>query len=235
MPETKSNSELEMTLVEHLTELRSRLIKALVSVFIFSILAYFFSEELVDYLSQPVGELVFLSPAEAFITHIKVAILAGILIALPFVLYQFWKFVLPALKANEKKFLFTLLPTSLILFYAGIIFGFFIVLPLGMNFLLNFGSPELEAMISLDQYVSFLLALLIPFGLIFQMPLILNLIIRMGIVTVSTLTALRKYVIVLIFVVGAILTPPDIITQAMLAGPLILLFEGSLLIAKIIN
>ncbi len=235
MAETETEENLEMTLVEHLTELRSRLIRALLSVLIFSVFSYIFSEELIDYLSEPVGNLVFLSPAEAFITHIKVSILVGIIISLPVIIYQFWKFVLPALKKNEKKFFYIIMPTSLILFYAGIIFGFFIVLPLGMNFLLNFGGPELEAMISLDFYISFLITLLIPFGLIFQMPLVLNLMIKMGLVTVENLSAFRKYVIVLIFVVGAILTPPDIVTQALLAFPLILLFEGSLLIGKLIN
>ncbi len=228
-------TDKEMSIVEHLGELRSRIVKSLVAVAVFSIASYFFSEQVVDYLSQPAGELVFLSPTEAFITYIKVSILMGLLIALPFVIYQFWKFVLPALKAREKKFFYILMPTSLVLFYAGVLFGFFIVLPLGLNFLLNFGSPELEAMISLDRYVSFLLTLLIPFGLIFQMPLILNLMIKMGLVKRKTLASMRRYVIVLIFIVGAILTPPDIITQAFLAGPLILLFEGSLLVARLIN
>ncbi len=235
MAEAETGEDLEMTLVEHLTELRGRLIKALLTVVIFSVISYIFSEQLIDYFSQPVDNLVFLSPAEAFITHIKVSILMGIIIALPVIIFQFWKFILPALKKNEKKFFYIIMPTSLILFYAGIIFGFFVVLPLGMNFLLNFGGPELEAMISLDFYISFLITLLIPFGLIFQMPLVLNLMIKMGLVSIETLSSFRKYVIVLIFVVGAILTPPDIITQALLALPLILLFEASLLIGKIIN
>ncbi len=235
MADTQTEKNLEMTLVEHLTELRSRLIKALLAILIFSVISYVFSDEIIDYLSRPVGELVFLSPAEAFITHIKVSLLAGVLLALPVVIYQFWRFLLPALKKNEKKFFLILMPSSLLLFYAGVLFCFFVVLPLGLNFLLDFGGAELEAMISLDFYISFLMTLLLPFGLIFQLPLILNLMIKLSIVSVDTMTSMRKYVIVLIFLTGALLTPPDIITQSLLAGPLIVLFEGSLLIARIIN
>ena len=229
------NSEQEMSLVEHLTELRSRLLKSIAVILIFSIGAYVFSERLLNYLTVPVGDLVFLSPAEAFLTHIKVSIIFGILISLPIVFYQFWKFVLPALKKNEKKFFYILLPVSLLLFYAGIVFCFFVVLPLGIRFLLDFGSPELEPMISLGYYISFLLALLLPFGLIFELPLVLNLMVKLRILSVERIVSVRKYVIVLIFLVGAILTPPDIITQILLAFPLIILFEASILIAKLIN
>lgn len=229
------NSEQEMSLVEHLTELRSRLLKSIAVILIFSIGAYVFSERLLSYLTVPVGDLVFLSPAEAFLTHIKVSVIFGILISLPIVFYQFWKFVLPALKKNEKKFFYILLPVSLLLFYAGIVFCFFVVLPLGIRFLLDFGGPELEPMISLGYYISFLLALLLPFGLIFELPLVLNLMVKLRILSVERIVSVRKYVIVLIFLVGAILTPPDIITQILLALPLIILFEASILIAKLIN
>ncbi len=228
-------SEQEMSLVEHLTELRSRLLKSIAVVLIFSIGAYVFSERLMEFLTVPVGDLVFLSPAEAFLTHIKVSVIFGILISLPVIFYQFWKFVLPALKKNEKKFFYILLPVSLLLFYAGILFCFFVVLPLGIRFLLNFGSPELEPMISLGYYISFLLALLLPFGLIFELPLVLNLMVKLRILSVKRIVSVRKYVIVLIFLVGAILTPPDVITQILLALPLIILFETSILIAKLIN
>ncbi len=228
-------SEQEMSLVEHLTELRSRLLKSIAVVLIFSIGAYVFSERLMEFLTVPVGDLVFLSPAEAFLTHIKVSVIFGILISLPVIFYQFWKFVLPALKKNEKKFFYILLPVSLLLFYAGILFCFFVVLPLGIRFLLNFGSPELEPMISLGYYISFLLALLLPFGLIFELPLVLNLMVKLKILSVKRIVSVRKYVIVLIFLVGAILTPPDVITQILLALPLIILFETSILIAKLIN
>lgn len=229
------SSEKEMSLIEHLTELRSRLIKAILAIIIFSLLAYFFSEELLEYLTEPVGELIFLSPAEAFLTYIKVSIIFGVLASLPIVFYQFWKFLLPALRKNEKKFFYILLPSSLFLFYGGILFCFYVVLPLGIRFLLNFGGPHLEPMISLGAYISFLLALLIPFGMIFELPLILNLMVKLKILSVKRIVAARKYVIILIFVVGAILTPPDIITQVLLALPLILLFEASILVAKIIN
>ncbi len=229
------SDNLEMSIVEHLEELRNRLIKSIIAVVIAAFGAYFFSEELMEILTRPVGELVFLRPTEAFFTYIKISIFAGILVALPFLLYQFWSFVLPALHDNEKKYINLLLPISLFMFALGIAFGFAVVLPLGMRFLLNFGSPELSAMISISHYVSFLLTLLLPFGLIFQLPLVLNLMVKLGIIKIDTLTIFRKYIIILIFIISAILTPPDIITQLFMAGPLILLYEGSILIAKIIN
>ncbi len=229
------SDNLEMSIVEHLEELRNRLIKSIIAVVIAAFGAYFFSEELMEILTRPVGELVFLRPTEAFFTYIKISVFAGIIVALPFLLYQFWSFVLPALHDNEKKYINLLLPISLFMFAIGIAFGFAVVLPLGMRFLLNFGSPELSAMISISHYVSFLLTLLLPFGLIFQLPLVLNLMVKLGIVKIDTLTMFRKYIIILIFIISAILTPPDIITQMFMAGPLILLYEGSILIAKIIN
>ncbi|MGM0421110.1 MAG: twin-arginine translocase subunit TatC [Bacillota bacterium] len=227
--------ETAMTLIDHLTELRKRIIISFVSIIIFSIIAYFFSEHLIGYLSQPVGDLVFLSPAEAFLTYIKVSILGGVIAALPIILFQFWKFILPALYQNEKKFFYIILPSSIIMFYLGVIFGFIIVMPLGMKFLLGFGNVDLEPLISLGFYFSFLLAFLLPFGLIFELPLVLNLLIKIGITSVDSLSSMRRYIIIIIFVIGAILTPPDVITQLMLALPLIILFEGSLLIAKLIN
>lgn len=121
------------------------------------------------------------------------------------------------------------------MFYGGVFFGFQIVLPLGINFLLDFGGAGIEPVISLDRYISFLITLLIPFGLIFQMPLIMNLLFKLGILSVQTVAGMRRYVVILIFVFGAIITPPDIITQILLALPLLLLFEGSLLIGKLTN
>lgn len=226
---------LEMTLTEHLTELRSRLIKSILAIVIGALGSYFFADILIRYLTEPIDELVFIKPTEAFFTYIKVSLLAGLIIALPIVLYQFWSFILPALQDREKKYLNILLPVSLILFAAGIAFCFFIVLPLGMRFLLDFGSIELEPMISISYYISFLTSLLLPFGLIFQLPLVINLLVKWGLVKLQSLTAFRKYIIVIIFVVSAILTPPDIITQLFMAGPLIILYEGSILIAKLIN
>jgi len=229
------NGEVSMGLIEHLTELRRRLIISFGCIIFFSILAYFFSNELIYFFSRPVGELVFLSPAEAFLTYIKVSIIGGSIIALPVVFYQFWKFILPALYQNEKKFFYVILPSSIIMFYLGVVFGFVIVLPLGLRFLLGFSGDNLSQLISMRYYFSFMLTFLLPFGLIFELPLIINMLIKVGITSVSSLTKMRRYIIVIIFIFGAILTPPDVITQLLLALPLIILFEGSLLIARIIN
>lgn len=224
----------ELTLVEHLTELRTRLLISVGAVLLFSIVGFIFAEETINFLARPVGDLVFLSPAEAFFTHLKVAVLSGFMLALPLILYQFWRFLLPALKKNEKIFLVTLIPSSFILFILGVAFCLYVVLPIGIRFFMGFATEELVPMISLNMYVSFLTRLIIPFGLVFEMPLVMGLLVRLRIITPQQISQARKYILVIIFIVGALLTPPDMISQILMALPLVLLFEGSLIISRII-
>lgn len=224
----------ELSLVEHLTELRNRLLISLGAVILLSIIGYIYSEQTIQFLARPIGDLVFLSPAEAFFTYLKVAVLSGFMLALPLILFQFWRFLLPALKRNEKRFLVILLPSSFILFILGVAFCLYVVLPIGIRFFMGFATDELVPMISLNQYVSFLTRLIIPFGIVFEMPLIMGLLVRLRIISVHKIAGARKYILVLIFVIGAILTPPDIISQILMALPLIVLFEGSLIISRII-
>jgi sec-independent protein translocase protein TatC len=157
------------------------------------------------------------------------------LLALPIIFFQIWSFILPALKNDEKKYLLILVPLSYIFFIVGSAFGLFLVIPFGMKFFLGFTSANLEAMFSLSKYISFIISILIPFGLVFELPLLITLLVKLGIISSNFLTTNRKYVIVAIFLFAAILTPPDIISQAMMAIPLILLYEGSVIIAKIIE
>lgn len=224
----------ELTLVEHLTELRTRLLISIGAVLLFSIVGYVYAEETINFLARPVGDLVFLSPAEAFFTHLKVAVLSGFMLALPLIFYQFWRFLLPALKQNEKKFLVILIPSSLVLFVFGVSFCLYVVVPIGIRFFMGFATEELIPMISLNEYVSFLTRLVIPFGLVFELPLVMGLLVRLRIITPQQIARARKYILVIIFIVGAILTPPDIISQILMALPLILLFEGSLIISRLI-
>lgn len=224
----------ELTLVEHLTELRYRLLVSVGAVLLFSIVGFIYAEETINFLARPVGDLVFLSPAEAFFTHLKVAVLSGFMLALPFLLFQFWRFLLPALKQHEKKFLIILIPSSLILFLLGFSFCLYVVLPIGIRFFMGFATEGLLPMISLNSYISFLTRLIIPFGLVFEMPLIMGLLVRLRIITPEQIIRARKFIIVIIFVIGALLTPPDIISQILMALPLLLLFEGSLIISRII-
>lgn len=227
--------ELEMTLGEHLIELRNRLIISIGGILLFSLLAFAFSGHLVAYFTQYADNLVILSPPEAFVTSIKISLFVGILLALPLLASQFWLFVLPALHRQERGLFYFLLPTSILLFYAGVAFCFYVVLPLAVRFLVDFAAPTMEAMFSLRQFAAFMLQMLIPFGLVFELPLMISLAVRLRLVTVESLRAARKYVIVAIFLVAAILTPPDITTQVLLALPIWFLFEISLLVGWIIR
>lgn len=225
----------QMTLIGHLTELRRRLIIALLAIIGFSIIGYVFSEQIIKVLTVPIGELIFLSPTEAFYTHIRVAIYAGFILALPVVIHQVWRFVLPALNQNERKLLYLLVPLSLLLFFLGLAFSFFIVIPFGMRFFLGFSGPGLRPMLTLDYYISFVITITIPFGILFQLPLVQGFLIRFRLVTVKQLERMRKYVVVGAFVVGALFTPPDVLSQVFLAVPLILLFELGLIMGRIIS
>ncbi|MFW6266014.1 MAG: twin-arginine translocase subunit TatC [Halanaerobiales bacterium] len=229
-------TEEKMSLVDHLIELRTRLITTIVLVIICAVGGYIFVDHIIDFLTAPVGkELVFLSPTEAFISRIKVALFSGFLISLPVIFYQGWSYLLPALKDNEKKFLFIILPFSLIFFFGGLAFGFLVVIPFAVRFFLSFASEALIPMFSLHNYLSFVISVLIPFGIIFELPLIVSLLTKLNLISSSFLRKKRKIAIVLVFIFAAILTPPDIISQLLMAGPLILIYEGSILIARIIE
>ncbi len=229
-------AEVEMSLVEHLTELRKKLIISILSIFILALASYYFASDIIAILAQPVGEeLVYLSPTEAFFTEVKVAAFTGFLIALPIILYQVWSFILPALKDDERKYLTILVPLSYIFFMTGVAFAHFVVIPFGVNFFLGFADESLRAMFSLSNYISFIIAILLPFGLVFELPLLITLLVKIRLISSKFLRKNRRYVIVAIFLFGAILTPPDIVSQAMLALPLLVLYEGSIIVARIIE
>ena len=174
-----------------------------------------------------------MQPAEAFFTYIKVAIFVGFLIALPVVLYQIWRFVLPALIGMERYLLSVIVPVSLILFLAGIAFSFFLVLPAAVKFLVGFSTQELQPMFSIKQYFDFVIAFLLPFGFIFELPLAIVLLAKVGIVSSKFLAKQQRIVIFLTFVIGAVISPtPDIFSQCMIAIPMILLYEISYVIVR---
>jgi len=225
----------EMALGEHLIELRKRIIVSCLAVLACSLVSFAYSDQLIVYLAQHVDELVFLSPPEAFITAIKVSILTGFLLALPVVTSQFWLFVVPALKPGERRALYIIIPASIGLFYAGFAFGFYLVLPMAIRFLIEVAAPTLSPMFTLRLYIAFILQLLIPFGLMFQLPLLSCLLVRLRLITANSLRQSRKYALVLIFVIAAILTPPDVVTQLLLALPILVLFEVSVFLAWLLR
>ena len=239
LPSTETTSQSNttndgsMSIIAHLTELRKRLIRSLIAIGIGSCIAYYFIEDIMHLLTGPAGKLYYMQPAEAFFTYIKVAIFVGFLIALPVVLYQIWRFVLPALIGMERYLLSVIVPVSLILFIAGIAFSFFFVLPAAVKFLVGFSTQELQPMFSIKQYFDFVIAFLLPFGFIFELPLAIILLAKVGIVSSKFLAKQQRIVIFLTFVIGAVISPtPDIFSQCMIAIPMILLYEISYVIVR---
>lgn len=233
MTDLKDPVENSMPLTEHLEELRKRIIYCLVLVISLSIAAYFFSNELIRILSKPVGTLYFFTPTEAFTSKIKVSVATGLALSLPFIVYQIWSFAMPALTQRERKYSLPLVISSSTLFIAGIAFAYFIVIPVGIKFLLSFGSEELKALIGITKYLGFILWMILIFGFVFQLPVVVFFLDRIGVVSPQTLRSKRKHVIIVIFIVAAILTPPDIITQLAMSLPIILLYEASIIVVSL--
>ena len=167
-----------------------------------------------------------------FFTYLKTAFVAGIILVSPYIFYQIWLFIAPGLYKNEKKYVVPFVIFSTILFAGGSLFGYFVVFPFGFKFFMGFANEYIQALPSVKQYFSFAIKLLFAFGIIFELPVVVLFLARMGLVTSGFLRKNRKYAILLTFVMAAILTPPDVVTQCMMAGPLIVLYEISVLIAK---
>jgi sec-independent protein translocase protein TatC len=225
----------EMSLVDHLQELRRRLLIIIIAVAMGSAISYFYASELVHYITAPAGKLYYMSPAEAFFTYLKVSFFAGFLLALPIVLYQVWAFIVPALSTKERIASFILVPSAVVLFFIGLAFSYSLVLPAGIKFFMGFATEDLQPMLSLGQYISFVISFLLPFGFIFELPLFIVVLAKLGMIGSEFLTARRKHVLVLSFVVGAIISPtPDVFSQTMVAVPILVMYEISLFIVKYI-
>jgi sec-independent protein translocase protein TatC len=224
----------------HLEELRSRLIVSFVAVGIGFFVAYFFKEKLFELLMKPLtdvmGEgdkLIFTNLPEAFFVYLKTAFLAGIMAASPVILYEFWKFVGPGLYKKERVVLLPVVFLCSFFFIGGALFGYFIVFPYGFKFFLGFATEFIRPLPSMKEYFSFASKLLIAFGVVFELPLIITLLSRLGLISVEFLKKNRKYALLLFFVGAAILTPPDVITQIMMAVPLMVLYEISIIGARV--
>lgn len=233
------NDEKQPFLI-HLEELRKRLIACAIAIGFGFVIAYIFSERLFQVLILPLkalmpegDRLIFTNLPEMFFIYLKTGFIAGILLVSPFIFYQLWLFIAPGLYQQEKKYLVPFVIFSTILFLGGAFFGYFIVFPFGFKFFIGFANENIQALPSVKQYFSFSTKLLFAFGIVFELPVVIFFLAKMGLVTPDFLRQKRKYAILLAFVVAAILTPPDIITQLMMAGPLIILFEIGIIIAGI--
>jgi sec-independent protein translocase protein TatC len=226
---------------DHLEELRKRLISSIIAVVVGFILTYAFKEKLYNILMGPLTPLLqdggdvmmYTHLTEAFFTYLKVSLLAGLMIAAPVLFYQFWMFIAPGLYTNERRLLLPIVCLSSFFFVGGALFGYFVVFPLGFKFFLGFSTDTIRPMLSMKEYLSFSAKLLLAFGLAFELPLVLTALARLGIVTVPFLKKNRKYALVLFFIGSAILTPPDVISQVMMAFPLMVLYELSIIGAKV--
>jgi len=232
--------ELKKPFMEHLEELRQRLVKSAIAVAIGFIIAYMFSEKLFIILVKPLKNvmgsnerLIFTNLAEMFITYIKLSVIAGILFAAPVLFYQFWKFVAPGLYEHEKKYVVPFVFFSTILFVGGSLFGYFFVFPFGFKFFLSFANEYVMALPSVKDYFSLSIKLLFAFGFIFELPIFMFFMAKIGLINSEILKKYRKISILCIFIMAAILTPPDVFTQIMMAGPLIILYELSIYICKL--
>jgi len=241
----------QTSFVGHLTELRSRLVKSIIYLFIFFVICYFFAENIYGFLVEPYAEavkddevnrrLIFTALQETFITYLKVAFFAAMFISSPIILTQIWKFIAPGLYKNEKRALLPYLIATPTLFLLGGMLVYYLVMPLMIKFFLSFetsaqiNSLSIQLEPKVNEYLSLIMKLIFAFGISFQLPVLLSLLARVGFVDSEYLKKRRKYVIVIIFAAAAILTPPDPITQIGLAIPLLILYELSILSVKIIE
>ena len=247
----KDESEKKSSFVEHLTELRSRLIRSVVYLFLFFVVCYFFAENIYSFLVEPYAQavkedglnrrMIFTALHETFITYLKVAFFAAMFISSPIILSQIWKFIAPGLYKNEKKALLPYLIATPTLFLLGGMLVYYLIMPLAIKFFLSFETSahlnnlpiQLEAKV--NEYLSLIMILIFAFGISFQLPVLLSLLARVGFVDSKYLKERRKYVIVIIFAVAALLTPPDPITQIGLGIPLLILYELSILSVSLIE
>ncbi len=229
------DEEEKIPFTDHLEELRERLIKSFIAVAIGFVVCYGFKEKLFELITRPLisvmekgDQLIFTGLPEAFFTYLKVAFLAGLILAGPVVIYQFWMFVAPGLYKKERRVMIPIVVLSTFFFIGGALFGYFIVFPWGFQFFLSFASDSIKALPSMKEYLSFATKLLLAFGLVFELPIVITFLARLGLVTVPFLRNNRKYAVLLFFVGAAMITPPDVVTQIMMAFPLMVLYEISI-------
>ncbi|MEN7342341.1 MAG: twin-arginine translocase subunit TatC [Pseudomonadota bacterium] len=229
----------ESSLLSHLLELRSRLLKAFVAIIICFVLLVPFAQKLFTLVALPLqnalpieNTMIATEPASTVFAPFKLAFFIAIFIAMPFILYQVWAFVAPGLYKKEKRFTIPLLSSSMILFYAGIAFAYFIVFPLIFNFFVAFAPEGVENMTDISSYLDFVLTLFLAFGIAFEVPIATVLVCWAGLTSPEKLAGARAYVFLGCFVVGMFLTPPDVFSQALLAIPVYALFEGGIIMAR---
>ncbi len=230
-------SDRPMTIVEHLEELRRRLLIAFAALGVGTAVGFAFVDRVLDFLIRQlqVERVVFFAPTEALFIRIKVAMLIGVFIGLPVILYQLWAFIATGLTQVERRAVVGLLPPSIVLFVLGASFGLFVIMPIGVRVLLGYATETLQPMLAVGPALSFLMAFVLAFGFIFQLPIVVVFLARLGIVSPATLAAGRRYAIVGIVVLSAVLTPgTDVVSQMLMAVPTYALYELSIWLARLV-
>ncbi len=229
-----------MPITAHLEELRRRLVISAIAVGVGFGISYFFAAKIFEVLMAPLIKvlppdttLIFTGVTEAFFTYLKVAILAGFFIASPLVLYEIWAFTSPGLYTREKRYVVPFVIFSTVFFVGGALFGYFIVFPYGFKFLLGFATEYIRPFPSIKEYFSLASKLLLAFGVVFELPLFVFFLSKMGLVTSKLLIKQFKFAVLIIFGISAILTPPDVVTQFMMAGPILFLYGISIIVARL--
>lgn len=227
----------QLTVMEHFSELRRRLTIIAVAVILGTILSYNYIDVLIDIIIKPSQGLdfIYLSPPELFMAYIKISLLVGFTITSPITLIQIWLFVKPGLKVKERRYLLFSLLMGVVFFLVGAVFSYFVIIPITINFFVQVQVDQISPLFSFENYISFILSLLLSFGLVFELPLLISLLSMLNLVTTNTLKKYRKIVTLVIFIVAAVLTPPDILSQTLMAVPMIFLYELSILIANSIE
>lgn len=234
-------SEPQESLISHLIELRDRLLRAILAVLLVFLCLFPWAKDLYSLLARPLllalpqgGQMIATDVVGVFLVPMKVALLVAFVIALPYVLYQAWAFVAPGLYVHEKRLVVPLVTASSILFLVGMAFAYFIVFPVIFKFMASIAPEGVAWMTDIEKYLSFALTTFVAFGVTFEVPVVVIVLVRMGVVSVAKLREIRPYVIVGAFVVGAIFTPPDVLSQLMLAVPLCILYELGIILAAVL-
>ncbi len=229
--------EKTLSLIGHIGELRKRLIFIAFTILLGSIISYNFIGTIVDLIILPAENLdfIYLSPPELFMAYIKISLLVGVFITTPITISQIWIFVKPGLKKKEKKYIVFSLFSGIIFFLLGVVFSYFVIIPITIKFFVQVQVDQITPLFSFENYISFVLSLLLSFGLVFELPLLITVLSLLNLVKAKTLKRLRKVIIIAILTLSAILTPPDFLSQVLMAIPMLALYELGITIASAID
>ncbi|MGE5381440.1 MAG: twin-arginine translocase subunit TatC [Methylocystaceae bacterium] len=229
----------KVTLIQHFGDLRKALIVSIIAIVVAAFGCFYFSDQMLEYIKQPLTnlklQLYFIGVAEGFFIKLKLSLIAGLVVSFPVISLALWHFIKPALYPRERKYVYILYPVTVLLFVGGVVFSYLTVLQVALKFLILMAGG-LQAMITVDKYVSFVIAFTIPFGFVFEMPVVVYFLTKIGVVTPAWLAKNRKYALLIIFILAAALTPgPDPISQCLMGIPVYLLYELSILVSKMVS